>query len=96
MTITIAPPRRNERWNNYVPPRTFAAGKMSSSGPIHPDSAPTREQILHALESQSLIKHLKLKSADEVLRLVAEYYPANQIPVKTQFLVESLFQEGRI
>lgn len=38
-----------------------------------------------------LLKHLNLKSADEVLRIVAEYYPANQIPVKTQFLVESLF-----
>ena len=43
-----------------------------------------------------LIKHLNLKSADAVLRIVAEYYPANQIPVKTQFLVETLFQEGRV
>jgi hypothetical protein len=43
-----------------------------------------------------LIKHLNLKSADEVLRIVGEYYPANQIPVKTQFLVESLFQEGGV
>jgi hypothetical protein len=43
-----------------------------------------------------LIKHLDLKSPDQVLRIVAEYYPANQIPVKTQFLVESLFQEGRV
>jgi len=43
-----------------------------------------------------LMKHLNLKSADAGLRIVAEYYPANQIPVKTQFLIESLFQEGRL
>jgi hypothetical protein len=43
-----------------------------------------------------LIKHLNFKSFDEVLRIVGEYYPTNQIPVKTQFLVESLFQEGHV
>ena len=43
-----------------------------------------------------LIRHLKLKSAKEVLDLVGEYYPANRIPVKTQYLVEGLFDEGRI
>jgi hypothetical protein len=41
-----------------------------------------------------LIRHLGLKSAREVLDIVAQYYPANQIPVKTQYLVEGLFQEG--
>lgn len=44
---------------------------------------------------QFLIRHLNLKTAEEVLQIVAAYYPANQIPVKTQFLVESLFQEGK-
>ncbi len=43
-----------------------------------------------------LIRHLGLKSAKEVLDIVAQYYPANQIPVKTQYLVESLFQEGSV
>ena len=43
-----------------------------------------------------LIRHLKLKSAKEVLDLVGQYYPANRIPVKTQYLVEGLFEEGRI
>ena len=43
-----------------------------------------------------LIRHLKLKSAKEVLDLVGEYYPANRIPVKTQYLVEGLFDEGKI
>ena len=43
-----------------------------------------------------LIRHLKLKSAPEVLDLVGQYYPANRIPVKTQYLVEGLFEEGKI
>lgn len=42
-----------------------------------------------------LIRHLKLKSAKEVLDLVGQYYPANRIPVKTQYLVEGLFEEGK-
>ena len=43
-----------------------------------------------------LIRHLKLKSATEVLDLVGQYYPANRIPVKTQYLVEGLFEEGKV
>ena len=43
-----------------------------------------------------LIHHLKLKSAREVLDLVGQYYPANRIPVKTQYLVEGLFEEGKV
>jgi hypothetical protein len=43
-----------------------------------------------------LIRHLKLKSPADVLDLVGQYYPANRIPVKTQYLVEGLFEEGKI
>jgi hypothetical protein len=43
-----------------------------------------------------LIRHLKLKSAKDVLDLVGQYYPANRIPVKTQYLVEGLFEEGKV
>jgi hypothetical protein len=43
-----------------------------------------------------LIRHLTLKSAKEVLDLVGQYYPANRIPVKTQYLVEGLFEAGKI
>jgi hypothetical protein len=43
-----------------------------------------------------LSRHLKLTSAKSVLELVGEYYPANRIPVKTQYLVEGLFEEGRL
>ena len=43
-----------------------------------------------------LIRHLQLQSAQEVLDLVAQYYPSNLIPVKTQYLVEGLFEEGKV
>ena len=43
-----------------------------------------------------LVRRLKLKSATEVLNLVGQYYPDNRIPVKTQYLIEGLFEEGRI
>ena len=43
-----------------------------------------------------LIRHLKLPSATEVLDLVGRYYPASRIPVKTQYLVEGLFEEGKL
>jgi len=43
-----------------------------------------------------LIRHLGFKSAQEVLDLVCRYYPANRIPVKTQYLVEGLFDEGKV
>ncbi len=43
-----------------------------------------------------LIRHLQLRSARDVLDLVGLYYPANRIPVKTQYLVEGLFEEGEI
>ena len=43
-----------------------------------------------------LVRHLKLKSAKDVLDLVVQYYPANRISVKTRYLVEGLFEEGRI
>jgi hypothetical protein len=43
-----------------------------------------------------LIRHLKLKNAAEVMELVAGYYPTTRIPVKSQYLVEGLFAEGKI
>jgi hypothetical protein len=33
-----------------------------------------------------LIRHPGLKSARDVLEIVGNYYPANRIPVKTQYL----------
>jgi hypothetical protein len=43
-----------------------------------------------------LVRHLKLKSAKEVLDIVCEYYPPNRVPIKAQYLIESLFEEGRV
>jgi hypothetical protein len=43
-----------------------------------------------------LVRHLRLKTASGVLAIVSHYYPANRIPVKTQYLVEGLFEEGKI
>lgn len=43
-----------------------------------------------------LIRHLALKSPAAVLEIVGRYYPAGRIPVKTQYLVEGLFEEGRV
>jgi hypothetical protein len=43
-----------------------------------------------------LIRHLRLQSAHAVLDLVAQYYPPNQIQVKTQYLIEGLFEERKI
>jgi hypothetical protein len=43
-----------------------------------------------------LIRHLQLKSAPVVLDLVGQYYPASRISVKTQYLIEGLFEEGKI
>jgi len=43
-----------------------------------------------------LIRHLRLKTAQEVMAIVADYYPPNRIPVKAQYLVDGLFAEGKI
>jgi hypothetical protein len=43
-----------------------------------------------------LIRHLGLKSAREVLDVVVRFYPAERLSVKTQYLVEGLFEKGRL
>lgn len=43
-----------------------------------------------------LIRHLRMRSARDVLDLVGQYYPASRIPVKTQYLIEGLFEEGKM
>lgn len=42
-----------------------------------------------------LIRHLGLSTPKAVMEIVSTYYPPDRIPAKTQFLVESLFEEGR-
>lgn len=38
-----------------------------------------------------LIEHLALGSAEAVFEIIENYYPHNQIPTKTKFLLEELF-----
>lgn len=42
-----------------------------------------------------LIRHLGLRNARVVLDLVGQYYPESRIPMRTQYLVEGLFEEGK-
>ena len=42
-----------------------------------------------------LVRHLALNSAKAVLDLVAKYYPVERIPVRAQYVIEGLFEEGR-
>ena len=39
-----------------------------------------------------LIKHLKLSTVVQVLDIVSKYYPKNQIPAKTTFFLEEIFE----
>lgn len=43
-----------------------------------------------------LIRHLRLRSAKDVMDILAAYYPEDSAPVKAQYLVEGLFAEGGI
>jgi hypothetical protein len=45
-----------------------------------------------AADLRTLIQHLKLQRVEEVLEVVEHYYPRNQIPPKTQFFLEELFE----
>jgi hypothetical protein len=47
-----------------------------------------------AADLRTLIRHLKLSRAEDVLEVVANYYPRNQIPARTQFFLEELFEGG--
>jgi len=56
----------------------------------------TADEVSDVADIIFLIRHLKLASPETTLNLVGEYYPRNRIPVKTQYLVEGLFEEGRV
>jgi len=47
-----------------------------------------------AQDLKFLIKHLKIKSKEEVLDVIQGYYPKNRIPAKTQFFIEEQFEES--
>ena len=39
-----------------------------------------------------LIQHLKFERPQDVLDVIQKYYPKEQIPAKTQFFIEELFE----
>ena len=43
-----------------------------------------------------LARHLGLKNPRGLLDLVEQYYGESGIPIRTQYLVEGLFEEGQI
>ena len=45
---------------------------------------------------QFLLKYLKLKSPDDVFKIIMKYYPAERIPAKTKFFVEELLSRHQI
>lgn len=45
-----------------------------------------------AQDLRTLIRHLGLQRVAQVLELVEQYYPRNQVPPKTQFFLEELFE----
>jgi hypothetical protein len=48
-----------------------------------------------AADLKTLIAHLKIKSVAAVFEVIEDYYPRNQIPAKTQFFLEELFESLR-
>jgi hypothetical protein len=46
-----------------------------------------------AADLRTLIAHLGLSRAEQVLQVIERYYPRNQIPAKTQFFLEELFEQ---
>jgi hypothetical protein len=47
-----------------------------------------------AQDLRALIRHLDLREVKAVLEVVERYYPRKQIPPKTQFFLEELFEQG--
>lgn len=45
-----------------------------------------------AADLKTLIRWLKIPSVEAVLEVIEHYYPRNQIPAKTQFFLEELFE----
>ncbi|MSQ53206.1 MAG: hypothetical protein EXR28_15115 [Betaproteobacteria bacterium] len=43
-----------------------------------------------------LLRNLEIKLAQQALDIVARYYPSDRISIKTQYLLEGLFDEGGV
>ena len=80
-----------ERWRSFehldvsvADERTLLAMKCAAAR-TEEDSADLR----------LLAKRLGLKSAAEVLNVVVRFYPIDRLPVRSQLLVDELFDDGR-
>lgn len=45
-----------------------------------------------AADLRTLIRHLGVSKVEKVLELIEDYYPRQQIPARTQFFLEELFE----
>ncbi len=80
----------NLRLTMPIPEYLLAMKCMASRiGAVETDADDVKDIIF-------LVRHLHLKNPNEVTELVASYYPADRIPIKSQYLVEGLFAEGKI
>jgi hypothetical protein len=43
-----------------------------------------------------LIRHLRLENDSSVLVLVGQLYSENHIPMRVQYLLEGLFEDGKV
>ena len=43
---------------------------------------------------RTLAKLLGLRSSDEILRVVLDYFPENRLPVRSRLLLEEIFDDG--
>ncbi len=41
-----------------------------------------------------LIRHLRLSDSQSVFKIIEHYYPKKQIPTKTQFFIDEVFEQG--
>jgi len=55
--------------------------------------APQTESQGDVADIRFLARHLGLKTPEEVLRIVAAYYPEERIPPRARFLIEDIFAE---
>lgn len=40
-----------------------------------------------------LIKYLELKTLEDVFKVISKFYPKHQVPAKSQFLIEEIFEK---
>lgn len=54
-----------------------------------------RAESFDATDVEFLIKHQNLRSLEEVLKIVADYYPKKEIKPETRFQLEEIFEKLR-